>query len=101
MFANMKIGTRLGAGFAAVLLLLAIVAGVGIKGMHSIQERLDDIVEEVMHKEKLLGQMTASTDVVARAVRGMLLSHDPAGVGAERQHLDQAYQRYNDAIAAL
>ena len=43
-FLNLKIGTRLGAGFAAVLLLLAGIAVLGLNAMTDIQTRLNGIV---------------------------------------------------------
>ncbi|REM28267.1 methyl-accepting chemotaxis protein, partial [Mycobacterium tuberculosis] len=43
-FLNLKIGTRLGAGFAIVLLLLAGMAGLGLNAMTDIQSRLNGIV---------------------------------------------------------
>ena len=101
MFANMKIGARLTAGFTVVLLLLAITAGVGINGMTSIQGRLDDIVEEVMHKESLLGGMATSADVIARSTRAILLNKDAAIVAAERKRLDHAYKQYGENLATL
>ncbi|HEY0843955.1 MAG TPA: methyl-accepting chemotaxis protein, partial [Noviherbaspirillum sp.] len=101
MFANLKIGTRLAAGFTLVLLLLAIVAAVGVNGMTSIQDRLDDIVEEVMHKEKLLGEMSTAADVDARAMRAILLNKDETVVASERKLLDAAHAQYSEAFAAL
>ena len=42
--ANMKVGARLGLGFALVLVLLVVVTVVGIVRMAQIQNRLDHVV---------------------------------------------------------
>ena len=44
-FLNLRIGTRLGAGFAAVLLMLAGAIGLGLQAMGDVQSRLEGIVE--------------------------------------------------------
>ena len=42
--AKMKVGTRLGLGFALVLVLLVAVTILGIARMAQIQERLDHVI---------------------------------------------------------
>jgi methyl-accepting chemotaxis protein len=42
--AKMKVGTRLGLGFALVLVFLVAVTAVGILRMAQIQERLDHVI---------------------------------------------------------
>ena len=50
MFANMKIGLRLTLGFVVVLVLMAAIALVGVSGLSSVQQRLNDIVNVNMAK---------------------------------------------------
>ena len=50
MFANIKIGLRLAAGFAVVLLLMAGIAVVGLNGMASVENRLTEITGDNMLK---------------------------------------------------
>ena len=62
--AGMKVGTRLGLGFGAVIMLLIIVALLGITNMRGIQAELDDIVHDEFPK-------TVEANNVIDAVNGI------------------------------
>ncbi|MDO8294577.1 MAG: MCP four helix bundle domain-containing protein, partial [Gallionella sp.] len=62
--ASMKVGTRLGLGFGAVVVLLIIVALLGITNMRSVQGNLDDIVHDEFPK-------TVQANNVIDAVNGI------------------------------
>jgi len=53
---NFKISTRLGAGFATVLALLVLIAGMGILNMASLYEETDRLVKEDWIRAKLTSQ---------------------------------------------
>jgi methyl-accepting chemotaxis protein len=101
MFANIKIGIRLAAGFAVVLLLMAGLALVGINGMASVQGRLDEIVNDNMVKLKLVNDMSEAVHIVTRVTRTIVLLEDPDAIAAERKKLDSYRQKYNEAWTAL
>jgi hypothetical protein len=74
MFQQMRVGTRLILGFLAVVMLGAIVAGIGIYNMAQMNERA-----KRMYQNELLGisyVKEASLDqvYVGRALRGALLA---------------------------
>ena len=50
---NMKIGSRLGAGFGIVTLMLVVMAVLGIVGLRSMGSNMDRIVKEGNHKVEL------------------------------------------------
>ncbi len=50
---NMKIGSRLGAGFGIVTLMLVVMAVLGIVGLRSMGNNMDRIVKEGNHKVEL------------------------------------------------
>ena len=101
MFANIKIGIRLAAGFAAVLLLMAALAMVGVNGMGSVQGRLDEIVNDNMVKLKLVNDMSEAVHIVTRITRTIVLLEDPDAIATERKKLESYRQKYNEAWTAL
>jgi methyl-accepting chemotaxis protein len=53
---NMKIGARLGLGFAAMLLLMAVIAGTGLLHLASVGKATDEMIEHALVKERLANQ---------------------------------------------
>jgi len=101
MFANMKIGLRLTLGFAILLLIGAGLAAIGIRGMSTVEGRLDEIVNSNMVKIKLNTDMSEAVHIVVRITRTIILLDDPVAMATEKKKLDAARQRYNDAFEAL
>ncbi len=101
MFANMKIGLRLTFGFAIVLALMAALAGVGINGMSSVEGRLDEIVNDNMHKIKLNSEMVESVHIVSRVIRTIALLNDKVAMATERKKIDETRKQYTQSFEAL
>ncbi len=101
MLANMKIGTRMTAGFAAVLLLMISIAWVGINSMTSIQGRLNNLVTVNIHKSNLINNMQNSIHIVTRVMRTMVLLNDPTAIAAEYKKIELARQKYNASWGEL
>ncbi|MFA7240962.1 MAG: MCP four helix bundle domain-containing protein, partial [Sulfuricellaceae bacterium] len=74
--ANMKVGARLGLGFGVVLLLLAIIAGLSIKDISSLNNEIDDIVNDKFPKTVWANDMIDSINTVARSTRNAVLVKD-------------------------
>ncbi|MFM9924750.1 methyl-accepting chemotaxis protein [Variovorax sp. H27-G14] len=53
---NMKIGARLGLGFATMLLLMAVIAGTGLIHLASVGRATDEMIENALVKERLANQ---------------------------------------------
>ncbi len=62
---NLKIGVRLGGGFAAVLLLLLSLTVVGIVQMQSASKETDALVNVKVRNERLIGEWTKVIEVNA------------------------------------
>ena len=101
MLSNIKVGMRMTAGFAVVLLLMTALAAVGISSMATIQQRLDNIVSINIYKTKIVNTMSESIRIVTESQRTMLLLKDPAAIATERKKFDQGRQNYNEAYEAL
>ncbi|MFZ6769031.1 methyl-accepting chemotaxis protein [Undibacterium sp. Di26W] len=98
---NLPIGTRLGAGFALILLMLLSVAYLGINGMQQSNEALHHVVTVNVKKMDALENMSKSIHVVARVIRSIALLSDEAQAAQEHKKIDDARALYNTAYAAL
>ncbi|MFC5521869.1 methyl-accepting chemotaxis protein [Polaromonas jejuensis] len=59
--ANLKIGTRLGMGFALVLLLLTVIAGLGVWRLQNVGDATQEMVKEALVKERLAAHWLVAT----------------------------------------
>ena len=75
---NLKIGTRLGGGFAAVLVLLTTLTVVGIVQMHNASRETDDLVRVKVRNERLIGEWTKVIEVNAARTAAAWKVSDPA-----------------------
>jgi methyl-accepting chemotaxis protein len=101
MLSNIKVGMRMTAGFAVVLLLMTALAAVGINSMATIEQRLENIVNINIYKTKIINTMSESIRIVTESQRTMLLLKDPVAIATERKKFDQGRQNYNEAFEAL
>ena len=101
MFANIKIGLRLAAGFAVVLLLMAGIAVVGLNGMASVENRLTEITGDNMLKMKYINDMSEAVHIVTRITRTIILQDDKDQVAVEAKKLATYREKYNEAWTAL
>ena len=98
---NLKIGTRLGLGFAAVLLLLAGLVGLGLDSMASIQSRLNGIVTGNNAKVASVNKMMDSIRDIAILDGNLILLSDEAAMREEAKKITVARDRFSDARATL
>ena len=73
MFKNLRIGARLGVGFAAVLILLAALAFIGVMRVNQLDGQIEDLVKDKIAKSKILGDISDELANIARAQRNMLI----------------------------
>jgi len=99
--ANLKIGTRLGLGFAAVLALMLGLTLTGIGSAGKIQDNLDNIVHGYMFKMGLLQEMSDSVHIVARVTRTIVILTDEAAMANEYKKIEAARAVYNAAAQTL
>ncbi|KAB8042294.1 methyl-accepting chemotaxis protein [Janthinobacterium aquaticum] len=91
---NLKIGTRLGAGFGVVLLLLLLVAGVAIGRIHSINSAVSNILDDRYVKVTLARAIQDEVNVQARFIRNATIGgHDPAEVSTSLSRLEESVQK--------
>ncbi len=101
MIKNMKIGTRLAAGFAIVVVLLLIVAGLSIVRINSIDDIVDTFVDVDMPKVQKANLITDDLNIVARSLRNMLLVERRDEMLNENKRIDEASARITDILEDL
>ncbi|MDR3669994.1 MAG: methyl-accepting chemotaxis protein [Holophaga sp.] len=94
-FNNMKIGSRLGASFAFVLALLAIIAYSGISRMGEIKGAFDQVVKERNVKIAMANRELIQVNVVARSIHNLILFSDPHEQAAMRERILVARKDYD------
>ena len=100
-FGNMKVGTRLAAGFGLVLVLLGIALALSINRMTIIQSKIDQIIN--INNAKVMQLMTMRATVLDRmiAVRNVVLISDMAEMKPEVQRIQEQLAKFVTAEAAL
>jgi len=93
--ANMKVGMRLGLGFALVLALLVAVTAVGIMRMAQIQHRLDHVVGVSNVVTRLVVDMRNNVSERVTALRTLTLMTDPADMEPELERFRQQTVKYD------
>jgi len=74
---NLKVNTRLIAGFSIVLCLLLMITLQGIWRLHKIDQDMKMMVNEVMQKERLFSEWSASTNLNGARTMVVAESNDP------------------------
>lgn len=101
-----KIGTRLGAGFAVLMALMLIVAGIGIFRMMQIQEKLEGIVKVGAVETKLVYSLRSLVFQKQILVRNMILMTRQEDMNVElgkirenRKEIDEVEKKLSELYA--
>ena len=95
--AKMKVGTRLGLGFALVLLFLIAVTTVGIFRMAQIQDRLDHVISVNNVVSRLVLDMRANVNERISSLRVLTLMTDPADMEPDLNRVKELAGKYTEA----
>ncbi len=101
MKSGMKVGTRLGLGFAWVVLLLVLVTGFGIFNMHQVQGRFTHVVEVKNPESALVKEMLETVGERSISLRNLMLPAAPEDVDIEAQYIEGQTQKYKVAAQKL
>ncbi|MFN7726016.1 MAG: methyl-accepting chemotaxis protein [Rubrivivax sp.] len=77
MWNNLRIGQRLAAGFGILLLLTMAAIGLGLYGMHSVEERNQRLLDEPLRKERITSDWYRVIESGSRRTMAMAVSADP------------------------
>nr|WP_043479805.1 methyl-accepting chemotaxis protein [Janthinobacterium sp. HH01] len=93
----MKVGTRLGLGFALVLLFLVAVTTVGIFRMAQIQDRLDHVITVNNVVSRLVVDMRANVGDRVTSLRILTMMTDAADMEPDMNRIKELAAKYADA----
>lgn len=100
-FLNFKIGVRLGAAFALMLVMMIIVAGIGFTSLRSADSYTQKIVDSSMAKINYSRDMKEKVHIVTRVVRSVALLDSMEIKEREAKEIYMAREKYNQAWRAL
>ncbi len=100
-FANMKVGARLGLGFALVILAGIVVAIFGRIQLGRATDEVQLLVEDRMVKVEQINQAKDNLNLVARAVRNIALTNDEHDMLAEKKRIEDARARNTEVLKSL
>ncbi len=92
---NLKIGTRLGGGFAIVLALLLVVAAVGAAALASVKSDLDAVAKVNTEKMRINYELAQKVHIVARVMRTVILMSDTETKSREMVKITTARAEYD------
>ncbi|WP_231502141.1 methyl-accepting chemotaxis protein [Herbaspirillum sp. RV1423] len=78
MIRNMKIGKRLGLGFAAIMLLSTVVTAIAVWRLHTIASATQAMMEKPLTKERLISDWYRYIYASVRRTTAVVKSTDPA-----------------------
>src|SRR5476649_1855913 len=99
--AKMKVGTRLGLGFALVLVFLVAVTALGISRMGQIQSRLDHVVGVNNVVTRLVIDMRANVSDRVTSLRILTLMSDAGDMEPEMNRIKEQGRKYDEAQQKL
>ena len=98
---NLKVSTRLGLGFGAVLLLLGVVALIGILRINTINEDIHLVVDNYFPKTVQANTVVDNINIIARAMRNTLLFDDRAAIQTQLERIDRARDKIVENLDLL
>ncbi|HEY9240263.1 MAG TPA: methyl-accepting chemotaxis protein, partial [Burkholderiaceae bacterium] len=99
--ANMKVGMRLGLGFAALLALQLVTTGIGMQQMADLAGRVTTITDIGETKLKALNDVSAAIGARAIAARNLALLPDPAAQKADLERVKNSQAAIDKGIADI
>jgi len=101
LLAQFKVGTRLAAGFALLLVLLAAITAIGLSRMALLQSNLDTVVNSDFAKVALANKMRDAIRFQSIALRDIVLQEDLGFKKKELKLMKLAREDYKTAFEKL
>ena len=101
MFKNMKIGFRLQMGFGVTTVFLVVIMALALTKLSSLNNKIDDVVNDKLPKTLLTGDIKDSVNQNARTVRNIVLLDDRADIEKEAARIAEAKKVISDRVEKL
>ncbi|MBI3488762.1 MAG: MCP four helix bundle domain-containing protein, partial [Acidobacteria bacterium] len=101
MLTNLKIGTRLAAGFALILALLLVITGTGLNRMGAMSADTDKIVSHYYAQDRMARDLAEQVFLVSRLIRTVLLMDNQADKQVNAQKVGKAVETFDELARAL
>ncbi|MFY7866215.1 methyl-accepting chemotaxis protein [Roseateles sp.] len=98
---NLKIGQRLGLGFALLLVMLLGVVALALKDLATVNHALEHVVEENFNRIVDLNNMSEQAHVEQRVVRSMILINAADAIEGERNKILEARKAFDAALDSV
>ena len=101
MVKDMKIGKRLGIGFAVVVLFLITVSAVSLIRLNTIGDTVQTIVNDRMPKVSKVHNIIDNINIVARSIRNMMLLDRREDILKEDDRISEASKKISEDLEYL
>jgi methyl-accepting chemotaxis protein len=101
MFTNMKLGVRLGLGFAVVLLLMLVLAVVSYTRFTALNSAIETVVGDYFPKTVMANEAVDQINITARAIRNAMLVKTPEEAQKELDRLMEARKKTGEIFDKL
>jgi methyl-accepting chemotaxis protein len=96
MFNNLKIGVRLGLGFAFVLLMLAAISILSITRINELNAGINELAEGRIPKIIMADELSLNVQLVGRGLRNMIMTSDKAIEKQQHEAITKARARNSE-----
>ena len=101
LFKSLRIGQRLGLGFAVVTVFLLVMAGMGYVGMQSLSGEITALVSRDYQKTVLANQAKAQLSDASRGMMSTLIMTSDDQISKEMARVAALLKDHEDAVASL
>jgi methyl-accepting chemotaxis protein len=97
-FKNLKISTRLILGFGVLGLLIASMGGISLVKVNVMSEMFQQVTNDNLPKVNAIGDIKGDVNVIARAMRDIIMISDTSEIKKEVGRIDKAHERIGNRL---
>jgi methyl-accepting chemotaxis protein len=101
MLKNLKVGARLTAGFVIMIALMAVIAVISVGRLQALNGSVHVLVQDRFPKTLQVSDAIEQVNIIARALRNMILWDNPAEAAKEEDRIKAARAATGEIIAKL